>query len=74
MGVSEAAVKTSLPGEPGSLAGVGVVLGSVQHYWITGSWQQSDPAEACPSLLPVIVASKMGGADKYLKNGETRIW
>lgn len=35
-GVSEAAVKTFLPGEPGSLAGVGVVLGFVMallDYW-----------------------------------------
>jgi hypothetical protein len=68
-------VKSFLLGEPGSLGGCGsgpriCVTGS----WITGSWWQSDPAKACLSLLLVIEASKMGGADKYLKNGETRNW
>lgn len=55
------------------MAGVGVVLGSVRQKagFLEAQW---DPAEACPSLLLVIEASKMGGADKYLKNGETGIW
>lgn len=75
---SVASIQRFLLGEPGSLGRSGSGPGiCMAESWITGSRQQWDPAEACLSLLLVILVietSKLGGADKYLKNGEIRIW